>query len=102
MQSSQFKYKLPQKQLNEIKDLQKASEKYEVLIKELVERLGQSERIVNKINDYYETNLRVISVRGLGEQIREMEKQLESKAHLLEVKKLISSIRKQILRSMLW
>ena len=43
-------------------------------MKEVLERMNYSERIVSKINDYYETNLRVISVRGLGEQIREMEK----------------------------
>ncbi len=46
-------------------------------MKELGERSGVYEKMVTKINDYYETNLRVISVRGLGEQIREMERQLE-------------------------
>ncbi len=65
-------------------------------MKERGERSGVYEKMVTKINDYYETNLRVISVRGLGEQIREMERQLEQKANILEVKKLLSSISKCI------
>lgn len=36
-------------------------------IKEMYERHQINDRIVMKINDYYETNLKVISVRGLGE-----------------------------------
>eukprot|EP00347_Sterkiella_histriomuscorum_P011345 403372808 len=92
MQQQQFRYKLPQKQLNDIKDVQKKIENFESSIKELYERHQINDRIVGKINEYYESNLRVISVRGLGEQIKDFEKQLEGKANNLEVKKLISSI----------
>lgn len=60
------------------------------------ERSSIYEKMITKINDYYETNLRVISVRGLGEQMREMERQLEQKANILEVKKLLSSISKYL------
>ena len=47
--------------------MQKTVEKFDALIKELFERHTINDKIVTKINDYYESNLKVISVRGLGE-----------------------------------
>ena len=64
-----------------------------MLIKELLERASTSERTLLKINDYYELNLRAISVRNLGEQLKEFDKILEGKASVLEVKKLVAAIR---------
>ncbi|CDW74029.1 UNKNOWN [Stylonychia lemnae] len=92
-QTSQFRLRVPPKQLNDIKDLQKKAEKFDAQIYELFERHNINDKIVGRINDYYETNLKVVSVRGLGEQIKEFEKQLENKANILDVKKLVSSIR---------
>ena len=80
--------------MNEIKDLQKNSEKYDAIIKELGERSNVSEKTLLKINDYYESNLKQISVKTLSETVKELEKDVETKANLLEVKKLIASIRK--------
>jgi len=63
----------------------------------LLERINTNERTVSKINDYYEVNLRAVSVRALYEQFKEMERALEQKASVLELKKVQSAISKLIL-----
>ena len=60
-------FKMPQKYLNEIKELQKAKEKSEILFNELNDKVNVNDRILSRINDYYESNLRAISVKNLGE-----------------------------------
>lgn len=60
-------FRMPSKYINEINDLKKKSEKAEENIKDLSERWNINDRILQKINDYYETNLRAISVKSLGD-----------------------------------
>jgi hypothetical protein len=68
-----------------------------VILSELGDKHSINDRILMKINEYYENNLRAISVRSLGEQLKAFEGILDTKASQLEVKKLISSICNQYL-----
>lgn len=86
--------KMPQKYLNEMKNLHKASDSYKLLINELLERQSASEKILSKINDYYDNNLRGLSVKQVLDHQRDTDIALTGKASVLELKKLFSNIRK--------
>ena len=48
-------------------DLKKKGEKNEENNKELFERWTINDKILQKINDYYESNLRAVSIKSMGE-----------------------------------
>mmetsp|Transcript_3174 Transcript_3174/g.3076 ORF Transcript_3174/g.3076 Transcript_3174/m.3076 type:complete len:287 (-) Transcript_3174:476-1336(-) len=67
-------------------------EKTVVNLQEAVDRQIVSDKTLQKINEYYEVNLRAVSVRTLGDQVRHFEQMIDAKANTIEVKKLLSSI----------
>ena len=61
------------------------------MTKDLNERSSIFERIVNKLNEYYETNgLKHLSVKQVSETLENLDRKTEAKAGILEVKKLVS------------
>lgn len=56
---------------------------------ELNEKAIYNNGILMRINDYYETNLRAISVRSLQDHLKETDRIVETKASALDVKKLV-------------
>ena len=52
--------KIPPKILNEIRFLKSTVDKHEKLVSEIGEKVFGNDRILSKINDYYESNLRSV------------------------------------------
>lgn len=51
-------YKVPPKIMNEIRFLKSSVEKHDKLVSEIGEKVYMNDRILSRINDYYENNLR--------------------------------------------
>jgi hypothetical protein len=76
--------------MNNIRDLHRITEKHEKLLNDMGEKVYTNDRILSRINDYFELNLKNISVRTILDSIKDLEKLIDSKASTLDVKKVQS------------
>jgi hypothetical protein len=53
-----------------------------------------AEKLIAKLNEYHENNLRGVSMKSILDHLKELDRQGESKASILELKKLMSNSRK--------
>ena len=84
--------RIPPKIINEIRFLKSSVDKHDKLVQEMGEKVYVNDRILSRINDYYESNLRNTNLKHLSEQMKDLEKTLEYKENKLEVKKVASLI----------
>lgn len=63
-------------------------------INELTKKVDTIRLITNKLNDYYENNLKYNSVAEMANSIKDLYHKLESRAPILELKKVQSRLRK--------
>ena len=50
------------------------------------------QQVSDKLDDYYEKHLKVVNVRDLNDNVQKIERTLEVKANILDVKKLLPMI----------
>ena len=57
-------------------------------LKELKTKFSEVDSTLAKLNTFYEKNLKTLNAKGLREELDEIYTQIESKATILELKKL--------------